>query len=484
MKDEKYGLGETSFTQDQLDELMSPTLAEERARKRKFDETLMGIFTGDSEDFSGPYKLRTVVESESWLIPLTDAGKPLILNVKKGEHEKLFASISKKDGRRTDREGNGGQLLPVLQNKMGNIEHYKQVNGRELARSIPKGITGLLVEWTELESNSLRELDKEHFHELSALADAIEIEDKLMNEIFVDVEAFKKYSFLVMLFKNKLWMNDNVAQIATYEDSYYLNDSEVRVERMDGSTIISKVLADSDYCGIVVNPGYEVGRKGENKRGLLLSMHHIKRLARNEVGPYRVKEYVTRSREEFELWLEQTFFPTPYEIVEEKDSSGKIFLHAVSHAAESKWESIEFQNAKEKNYTETPKFELRLAPGNPDELAAGTSSILCPALLARRLFVMLPQERRRDYKWLPGKSFGLGRLLSEQDITNSKLRVRLANEILKLMPAAAESIERTSMLTVDGASFMAWGKDLPTRTWIESARDQSKKFDKKLVMGV
>ena len=90
------------------------------------------------------------------------------------------------------------------------------------------------------------------------------------------------------------------------------------------------------------------------------------------------------------------------------------------------------------------------------EIAAGKSHILCPALMAQKLYGQLPERQRKLNKWCPGKSFGLGRSLSEADIAASRLRLRLANEILKLIPAQGDAIVRQSVLSVQGAKFLGW----------------------------
>lgn len=481
MKDEKYGLGETNFTAQELDELMNPALAGEKERQKKVDAFLTSIMNGDSEDNAGPYKLRHTVEFDSWLIPQTDAGRPLILNAKKGEYQKLIASASKKDGRRTDREGLGGQFMPVLKKKMEGFDQYKTIDGRALVRSLPKGISGLLIQLDD-DDNSMRELSKDYFNQLLELAKAVEIEDKLTEQIFEHVEDFKNYKFLAATYKDKLWIRDDVAQIATHEDSIFINNDEIETKKMSGAEIISQVLDDEDYAGIKINAGYGVGRNCDEREGLHMSLNFLSRLQQRGGGPLRVRALVARSMEEFHLWLKQTHFATPYEIVEETDSSGRTFIYATS-SEPPRADIIEWQRLDQHNKNQTAKFELKNTPGSADEIAAGTSSILCPALMACWIYCQLPEKHRKDFRWLPGKSVGIGRILKDEELASSKLRVQLANEILKLMPEGAKSIDRRSILTVTGAGFLAWAKFAQDRAWIESAKEQAKRFDKKFILG-
>lgn len=479
---EYYGLGEHNFTTEQIEEMMSPSLAAEKARQEKFKSFVTGIISGDSEDNSGPYHLRLLVETDNWLVPLKDNGNPEIWNIKVGEYDRLFADVSAKDGRKIVRQGQGGQFLPVYKQPPDANGKYKKMDGRTLARSLPGNITGLLVQ--EDPAEPLAELSKVHFCELGSLADAVEIEDLLMAPGPIDASKLLEYKFTVAMVEGHYAYRDDCIALATHSDSMFLPYDTYYTETITGREIFEKALASSDTCGIIINDQHNIGRLGENVYGLKLSLNFIKRALAGEKCLYRVPEYKTRSREELDLWLKQLYFPTPYKIIETKDERGKTFLQALHETTkETDWGYCECNTYKESNTAVTsPKFELTPAPGGADEIGAGKSSILCPAQLAKWAYQMLPEKDRKENLWRPGKSLLVGRLLSEEDIERSQLRAKVAREALKLIPAGADSIARDSILSVDGASFFQWAGQTAKKEWLETALEQSKKYNKKVVI--
>lgn len=481
MNDQKYGLGETPFSAEELDEMMSPELALKRAREKQFNENFARLLSGDGEDNAGPYKLRCVVEHDRWYIPVKSDGSWAILNAQKGEYERLIAGVDKADGRRTDRQGRGGQMLPVYAQEPGDQSACKVLDGPGLVRSLPSNISALLIQIEP--SDPLRELGKEYFDDLKSLAYAVELESMLMRDSGVDSAKLLERDFVAAMYNEGLWQSAGVASLGTHSDSLYVRDPEVTIKPERAKKIFEEVLEDESFCGIVVNPMHEIGASVSNIKGLYLSPGFIHRTVCGGGGPLRVERYMARSREEFELFLEQTNFPTPYQIVESKDAQGKPTIQAVSTQAPVSWSIFECDSAQEADQVKTPCFELALAPGSDQEIAAGKSYILCPALMAQKLYGQLPERQRKLNKWCPGKSFGLGRSLSEADIAASRLRLRLASEILKLIPAQSDAIARQSILSVQGAKFLGWAGFAGKKSWIEETRDQAKKYDKKFVLG-
>ena len=483
MTENKFGITDSYFSEEEIAEMMSPALKEERMRQAKFKEFVSQILSGDSEDNAGPYEMRCIVERDSWFIPKNKNGSPEILNVKKGEFTRLWAGVSKRDGRRTVREGRGGQLLPIYQELPESVDrsNYVEMNGRQLVRSLPKGITGLLAQ--SRIDEPMRELDFDHFDTLLGLADAIELEDSLMVDGPIETAPLLNYKFRVAMYKTYFWNNSEVASIATFEDRQFFNSDECRVEMMTGREIFTRLLEDGSYAGAVLNPSNDIGRKGEHIRGLFLSLNFMQRALTQSQCQLRLPEFTVRSREEFDEWLLNVYFPKPNEVIEEKDSSGKTFFHSIARGTELEWDIRECQYCDKTSQVQTPKFELRPAPAtNEDEMAAGASVALCPAKLAQNLFCQLPERNRRDYVWAPGKNVGLGRLLSESDIAASKERIIMATELLKLIPAGADSIPPSAMKSVDAAQFVRRMPQIAKREWAESALQQAKKYCKKFVL--
>ncbi|HNB14904.1 MAG TPA: hypothetical protein PLC15_05965 [Candidatus Obscuribacter sp.] len=481
MEDDYYGLGKTQFSPDEIAEMMSPELAQRRARERQFKESMANLLAGDGEDNAGPYKLRSIVEHDYWQVPLKNDGSFEIFNARKDEYKRLIAGISKADGRRTDRQGRGGQLLPVHYEKPKATGNYKVLTGRELARTLPEGISGLLIQLDE--ETELCELGKEHFESLKILADAVEAEDLLLQDGAVNTRQLRQCNFLVTIFKGRPYSGNGPVPVATHEDSTFVNDEELSLKAMRAEELFKAVLADKDAVGIVVNPNSDIGRKGEGIRALALSLNFIALALKEDQCLYRAPEYSARNREEFELWLKLLHFPTPYELIEESDAQGRQFIYALHKQPGADWTILECESKRKYDQVETPRFELKAAPGAADEIAAGESKILCPALLARMLYSQLPERNRKENKWSPGKSLGLCRVLDDEDIEKSALRVKAAREILKMIPPGEDTIPRHKILSVDGATFLTWASYAAQRQWVESAYMQARQFDKKLVFG-
>lgn len=486
MQDQKYGLGETSFSPQELDEMMSPELAQKKARQNQFNENLGRLLAGDGEDNAGSYKLRCIVEQAEWFVPVkADQSKSdhcwSILNTQKGEYERLIAGINKADGRRTERLGQGGQMLPVYSSKPDDGGHYRVLDGRTLVRTLPSGISALLIQLQP--SDPLRELDKSYFEELKKLAAAVDLESILLENANVDSSRLLEQNFVAAFLKQDLCQNSGVASVGTHPESLHVRDEEITIKPIPAERVFKEVFDDENFCGILVNPLHEIGSFGKGLKGLYLSPNFIYRTISGIDGPVRVERYLARSREEFELFLEQTNFPTPYQIIEGRDSQGKSTIEAVSMQPGANWSIFECDSILAADEVRTPCFELALAPGCEQELANGKSYILCPALMAQKLYGQLLERDRKANRWSPGKSFGFGRSLSDADIAASRLRLKLASEILKLIPPGIDAIARQSILTVAGAKFLSWAAFAGKRSWLEETREQAKKFDKKFVLG-
>lgn len=483
MSDNKYGIGNHQFSEDEIAEMMSPTLRQKKMQEEKYKEFLLQILSGDVEDNAGPYEMRCIVERDDWFIPTKRDGKFQILNIRKGEFARLYAAVSKKDGRRTNREGRGGQLLPIYQElpDQADASEFVRLNGRQVARSLPSGISGMLVE--RAADEPMRELDSEHFDALKALADAVELEDTLMAKGALKTAPILNYKFRVAMYQGHFWRHHELASICTSKDRQYFSE-ECDVVEMSGRELFAKLLADGSYAGVVVNPAHEIGRNGKELNGLLLSMNFMERALKHDECELRVPQYIVRSQEEFEEWLLQVYFPKPYQLIKDKDEDGNSTIYAIAKGNDLEWNERECEFAEKKSQVETPRFKLLAVPSSsPAELAAGKSPILCPAKLAQNLFLQLPERNRRDFIWAPGRGFGLGRVLSPKDVADSERRAKLATELLKLIPEGSESIPPNSMISTEGAQFLQRVPQISKRAWVESALQQAKRYCKTFVLG-
>ena len=177
-----------------------------------------------------------------------------------------------------------------------------------------------------------------------------------------------------------------------------------------------------------------------------------------------------------------SLFPKERETLEEKDTDGTTYICAVSKEPCNYWRQQETTYGTiEPKIVSTPKFKLLNEPMLEGELAKGPSPILCPGLIARKLYFMLPERDRRENSWRPGKSFVFFRLLSGKDIEDSKERIMLANELLKLIPTGTDSISRTTLLSVEGGRFLCWIQAARKREWAQTVLEQAKRNCKMFV---
>src|SRR5690606_26302891 len=105
-----FDFGEHKFQRDQVAGIIAPGGAPDEEQHR---QTVMRLLAGEGEDNAGPYWLRFIVEGDAWCVPLKPDGTFELLNTRKGEHDRLVAGVSKRDGHRSVRQGAGGQMLPV-----------------------------------------------------------------------------------------------------------------------------------------------------------------------------------------------------------------------------------------------------------------------------------------------------------------------------------------------------------------------------------
>lgn len=476
-RENKFGLQGHHFSEQEIAEMMSPALKEKREREEKHQKFITDILTGDSEDNSGPYEMRCIVEQKDWYVPLDENGQYEILNVKKGEYERIVAGINKKDGRRTVRGGQGGQFLPVYKNKgNGNFAH---LDGPQLINSLPAKITGLLVE--KKIGEPLEELSSEFFEPLRKLIKSAEVENVLLSDGPINTAKLREATFIVAMNNNKLpYVNYDLAHIATNEDMDLIS-SESKKE-MKGEEIFKLVLRQDYFAGIIFNSPCMFGPEGDEIKDMAVSLNFLDRALKSDSCELRAPKMVARNRKEFEYWLDMEFFPKANDIIEEKNTDGTTSIYAVTKEPCNYWRPQETTYGTiEPKIVSTPRFKLLNEPVGENELAKGPSPILCPGLIAKSLYYQLPVKDRRENIWRPGKSLLFARWLSAQDIADSKERIMLANELLKLIPQSEDSIPQTSLLSVAGGQFLCWIQAARKREWVKTVLEQAKRNCKTFV---
>ncbi|MBP7862064.1 hypothetical protein KA183_10300 [bacterium] len=473
MEENKFGLKDTNFSEEEIAEMMSPALAKKKEDERKHKEQMLDLMAGDFDDNTDGYKLRYMVEHDHWYLPLADDGDFEIQNVKKEEFERLFAGLNKKSGKKTARAGQGGQLLPVYQSESKINGKFKHVNGRELARLMPKNISGLLVDW--IEDDTRRELSKEYFEELLSLANAVEVERLLCVDGPVDTEKLRNAQFLVAWYKNDPYVDYDLAYAATHLDNKYFSD-QATIKTMACTELFRAILKHDFYAGLKIDLGFIFSHKSVELQNIVLSRNFMTRALSQNSCHWRAPELVARNIEEFELWLDFVSFPKEREIIEE-NADGKKFIHAISKKECDSWYLQETSEMKRETaqIAKTDKFELLNLESSADEIAPGASKILCPGHIALRLFYTLPERDRREFIWRPGFSLGFCRFLNGKDIAASKERIKYINELLKLIPQGESAIPLSALLSYDGGKFFCFKPIARQLDWLKQALAQAKK---------
>ncbi len=473
MEDDKFDLKKHNFSEEEIAEMMSPALAKKKEDELKHKKQMLDLMAGDFDDNTDGYKMRYMVEHDDWYLPVADDGDFEIQNVKKEEYERLFAGLNKKSGKKTVSAGQGGQLLPVYQSESKINGKFKHVNGRELARLLPKNISGLLVDW--IEDDTKRELSKEYFEELLLLANAVEVERLLCVDGPVDTEKLRSAQFLVAWYNNDPYVDYDLAYAATHLDNKYFSD-QATIMKMSGVELFEALLKRDFFAGLKIDLGFIFSQKSVELQNVVLSRNFMTRALSENSCHWRAPELVARNKEEFELWLDFSNFPEEREIVEETIDAKK-FIHAVSKKENDTWNLQETSELKREipRIAKTDKFELLNLQSNADEIAPGPSKILCPGRLAGRLLYNLPERDRREFVWRPGFSLGFCRLLNGKNIAASKVRIKYINELLKLIPQGESAIPLSALLSYEGGRFFCFKPMARQLDWLKQALAQAKK---------
>ena len=466
-----------------ITELLRPLTDEELAIQReKGDAFLRKIFSGDVEDNTLAEVLRTIVEKNCWFIPLREDGQPAIVTAAKGEFERAVWGEKKSDGRRVVRKGQGGQLLPIYLNS----QHGRSsvISGCDLVRSLPSAIDGLLL---YEDSEQPLELSSEYFPKMKALIGSVEVESSLIADEPIDTGKLKQYEWLVdmvdneHLRRNTSVIEANVGTAFTHGDREFDTDHRPAVT-MDGAALFRKVLDTPNFDGLAINSPIRFGSGKEPIQNMVLSLGFLQRAVSEDSCYLRVVTPQARSIKEVEMWLLLNEFPEVREIFEEINPGGETVIYAAAKSPSISWRSQETFGEQEPALVKSPRFVIKPAPDTMPGYGKGRSKILCPGLIARCLYL---EERSNEgaHSWPPGRNFLIGKLLNQGEIDLANQRLRLAHELLKLLPDGEQQIPRTECLSVSGAAFLRRLPETGSRMWIEKTIRNAEKYARKWVWG-
>lgn len=463
--------------------LGKPSEAEQEAQRKRADEFIRALFFGDVEFGSEDELLRSIVERAAWFLPVKEDGNFEILNVRRGEYERAIWGVAK-DGRRTDRTGKGGQFISAYSHERPGVPTCR-LTGRALARRLPDGIAGILI--CDEEGERACEVGSEFFPKLRGLIDSVDIEEALLCNGPVDSLMLRRFTWLVDKYNGHLRHNQAIAEgdvagVFTHRDRELDTTDQPAVE-ISGDEIFRLVADDPTLDGVVINAASAFGSADVSVQNMVLSPGFLHRLFHEKRSYLRVQKPIARSIDEVNLWLEINDFPKERRIVEEQDSQGRTTLTAVSLNVSEHWRYQETVGLQDERLAVSPTFTLQ-----PESLDAGggfgesASLILCPGLLARELYVA-PGKKGAKAEYKPGMKLLVGRLLTDEQLEESRQRQIIAEELLKLVPRGEESIPRHAILTVRGADFLRRLPETGTREWIAVTLQQCKRNTAKWVWG-
>ncbi len=466
---------------------------ENAARQEIFNAKLQEIFAAafhDPTKAARSASLRAIVDNDEWFVPLKSDGSLDVTEVEAGKYrlaiEDEDAPSGQKAQKKRKKQGRGGPLLFCY--AAAPDRPAVQLDGRALARALPPEVAGLLLHRPD---KAPRELGRELFPELIALADAFDLEELLLSPGRDQIEKLKGATWFVEM-KGKALHLDSImddgrlCHVYTHPDR--VGYRSVEVIAMTGEQLF-RLVAETDAAdGVVVNRTSQLGR-GENVlNGLALSPGFACRLLEGEDIRPGAHPLPTRSREEAELWLRLHEFPYENrEWVEAPYAEETLARMMVPQA--SKWraqETLGGQIALE-GPTWSPVFTLppvevmENTPAWENEVGAGPSRILCAGLLAKELNADSPFNKDADHYWRVGRGLLAGRLLDEDDRARSRRRLVLARELKKLLPPGKDSLPRSALLTVEGAALLAECPHAGTRVWIEATIRQAERYTKRWV---
>ncbi len=149
-----------------------PDEAEIKARHTQFDAKIRDIFAVTLQKKGLPPLLRAIVECNAWFVAVqTEADKSFaFVHAKAGQYRLALPDEKTKNKRP---KGRGGRLLPIY--ARAPEQPTIILDGRALVRALSPEIDGLLL---HLPERAPKELSRESFAQLTALADEFDLEKR------------------------------------------------------------------------------------------------------------------------------------------------------------------------------------------------------------------------------------------------------------------------------------------------------------------
>jgi hypothetical protein len=452
---------------------------EQEARQRElWDARLKELFLGPGAPPTPAEVLRAVVECDAWFVAAGPEGAIELEEVKPGRYDSAVGAPSErvKSNRKT---GRGGRLLRVYGEKPD--RPTVPMDGRALARALPDDADGLLLYQSD---RAARELGREHFAALRALATACELEAMIVTPAEGQIEALRSATWLVPMSGDRPTLatpglKERVAPAFTHPDR--LGDNAGTVRPITGEALFRAVAEAPDVDGLVINPHRTMGQGPDRILNPVLSLGILCGLLTGDDLRPGARPLPARSLREVECWLALHGFPFENRELLQAPYPEETLVRA-RVPQDSEWTQREAlcNRSPKPGPTWSPVFVVPAAgmawPADVLELGPGPSRILCAGLLAQTLNAGASRGKGAATYWQVGTWVAGGRLLNEAQQAMSRRRLTLATELAKLLPPGADRIPRSALLTVKGAAFLAEHPHGTTRAWIEATVERAERF--------
>lgn len=455
--------------------------AENAAKREQFDASLKKLFAASFDDPKSAWAhlLRMIVEYNAWFVPVDASGEIKLTAVPKGKY-RLAIDPDPPKRHPKDKGGHGGQLMSLFFNQPH--ESNITLDGREIVRRLDSTLDGVLI-WNA--DGAPRELPRQHFAALHELATAYTVEAMLLTPAPDQVNALKQATWLVEMNDNQPAINSSLGKgrmVHAYTHADRAMSRSHAVKPMTGAELFAHVASNEQIDGVLVNLFHLLDHGGTSINQLVLSPAFAVCLSEGMDIRAGANPLPARNHAEIELWLALHDFPSQDRQLITTHEADRSMIQAISHHA-SYWRVQE--TAAEQRIgmapTTSPMFALPPHPddGTSAEIAAGASQILCAGLLAKQLNAQSIGGADAEQFWNVGLWLGFGRYVRQWERELSLKRLKLANELVKLLPNGANEIPRSALLTVEGAAFLANYPHARTRAWIEATARRAQQFTRR-----
>ncbi len=356
----------------------------------------------------------------------------------------------------------------------------REVGGRALARAMPAGADGVVFVLPT--GDSVGQL-RDDWPLLGQVAASLDLEEILVRPGPGQLSALLAARWYVPAAAGTepyTWSSSEVVRVYTHPDRAEADDGLLMA--LDGQTLARRLAGRTDYDGVMVNLGSQVGLGDDEIHVFSLGPDFGPAVVRGVDPRPGTAPLPARTLAEAHLWLDLRGFPLPVhgrELVPVATPAGLAGINGASessgpHAAASvltsgrspvlvqarapggsPWRIVEtaYTRTDRPGPTLGPVFAISQPDAPAGYLGDGPTQILCAGLLAHHL-----HEQR---SWQAGRWF-----VPKETRERAARFAGWAHELLKLLPPGADTLPRSSLRTLDGAEKVRRDPTLASRAWM------------------